>query len=206
MQTTDIFERHINSILLTCWIACIIALLGFLAGFFVNVFGAASVTFMPFATIGGAGIAGLVAMRSVTTWRVQRMRTTEEMERRHKEEVYEALILQALEYFAGGSEMTEQDIRSKVSVWGGPQVIKAIAEWRRYINTLPESDGRRQIRDDQTRMKFYQKLFDVICAVRKELGDEAAMRGIEFSTMMAVLFDDFPAAEARTRISEDRVL
>lgn len=158
----------------------------------------------PGGTLAAAGVAGLVATRSVVTWSQQRQRDSESAEYRHREEVYGEVIDQMTAVFLGGVDLVKDSkTRAKAGLWADPATIEALARWRETIHPIGQRGGEVGELKEPVMTAYY----NVVLAMRRELSAGKgeigqAMPGRDF--LLRSIFDDRPPLPSAMHSSQNQ--
>lgn len=168
-----------------------------LVGFFAS-FGAGwGPSFLaPGATVIAAGTGGYVAVRSVVTWREQRLRDRKAAEDKHREDVYEEIASVMVGRFLGPEDDLRQDsaLRSKAALWGSSATVRALAAWQAEITKIKATkddltDGTMPLSEDES-LQLKNLLGDALVAMRADLSPVDGFDGVAKEDLLGSIFNE----------------
>ncbi|WP_326335890.1 hypothetical protein [Paenarthrobacter ureafaciens] len=172
--------------------------------------------FAPAATLMAAGLASFVALKSVVTWNEQRRRERDQTELKHREEVYEAIVIHMTNIFdvtpaastpdAGNkteptksADKTDRENRAKAALWADNTTLGALADWQDMtIRIMREQDGNTGVLREPLMTCFYE----VVAAMRENLSATDRSTQPDRELLLSSIFNDRPPRKPRADIAE----
>lgn len=152
--------------------------------------------FAPGATLMTVALTGYIAASGVVTWAEQRRRDRESVEYKHREEVYEAIVVFMLAQFGVGNYdfVTDAGLRAKAALWASTETVEALSNWQRMLSVIltsraPRPDGAMPLLPME---KSVLKAFfgATILAMRADLGPEYSGRLHDVDNILDSMFND----------------
>jgi hypothetical protein len=150
-----------------------------------------------------SSLAAFIGLQAAVSWRQQRRRELEVSEHRHREDVYERLVTHMTESFVGspsgssGPKQPEALIRSQVLVWGSPETISALRSWHEQTFLVMTQYGGSLAGHPEVKSALWDRYFDVVLAIRKELGSSSAVSSLTKDLVLGMIFGDYPVSTSK---------
>lgn len=132
-----------------------------------------------------AGFSGLAAQAVSVVWTEQRRREVVSQTWSKRADAYDTVLAELLKVFTGKDQEVER-IRATVSIWAGKSVLRALADWNRFV-----AANNNQPLGGATRQAAQNHLLAVAVAMRAELfPDDMLPQALQRDAMLPALFDD----------------
>lgn len=152
----------------------------------------------PGAALVAVALTSYVASKSVITWKEQRVRDRTAAEYRHREEVYEEIVVYMTRRFIveGNYDMSEDiTLRSRAALWGSASTVAALQKWQMEISAILNTRQDRQpgvavsLTPAQSR-SLRSALGDAIVAMRGDLSPHSGAAAIDKNTLLESIFNE----------------
>lgn len=183
--------------------------------------------FAPAATLLAAGLASFVALKSVVTWNEQRRRDRDQTELKHREEVYEAIVIHMTQIFktdsneadapepdtsekadapastANSATPTDRNNRAKAALWADNETISALANWQDMTQRIMREQGGSTGDLHEPLMTCF---YEAVVAMRENLSATDRSAQPDRESLLRSIFNDRPprASEAETTPPEPK--
>jgi hypothetical protein len=152
--------------------------------------------FPPGATMMTVALTAYVATKGVVTWAEQRRRDRDAAEYKHREGVYEEIVVFMLAQFVGGNYDFVKDagLRAKAALWASPEVIQSLSDWQSMLSTIQRTRAKNS--DGSTSLlpleqKMIKALFGAaVLAMRNDLAPDNTERLKDVDTILDSMFND----------------
>lgn len=152
--------------------------------------------FPPGATMIAVALTAYVAAKGVVTWSEQRRRDREAAEYKHREGVYEEIVVFMLAQFIGGNYDFVKDagLRAKAALWASTETIQSLSDWQSMLSMIQRSRAKNP--DGSTSLlpleqKMIKALFGAaVLAMRNDLAPDDNERLKDVDTILDSMFND----------------
>ena len=150
----------------------------------------------PGATLMTVALTGYIAAKGVVTWAEQRDRDRESAEYKHREAVYEDIVVFMLAQFGIGNYdfVTDAGLRAKAALWAGADTMQALSNWQRMLSVMlssrsPGPDGALVLLPlEKSMLKAY--FASALLAMREDLGPNHSNRLDNVDDILDSMFND----------------
>lgn len=152
--------------------------------------------FAPGATMITVALTAYVAAKGVVTWAEQRRRDREAAEYKHREGVYEEIVIFMLAQFIGGAydPLKDAGLRAKAALWASPETIQSLSDWQSMLGTVQRSRAKNP-NGSMSLLPLEQKMIKAlfgaaVLAMRNDLAPDNRERLKDVDSILDSMFND----------------